>query len=399
MPKKNLIVALFLYVVSTGLSFGVFSYFAKDSLANNANDVKQAGVADETLLSTLLTINPGEAKDQACPLNGVYYTMTEKNAWEARRPLFVMIENTPDSRPQAGLSRADVVFEAVAEGGVTRFGALFYCAAQLQDLTLAPIRSARTYFLDWASGFNLPMYVHVGGANLAGPTDALGQIREFGWEGNSDINQFSVGYPTFVRNYNRIPGKEIATEHTMETTTEGLWKVAIGREWTNLTPERVINRKTIPAATWQSAYKGWVFETEPMSSGATAKVAYDFWSGYNQYSVEWNYDSNSDSYKRNNGGEAHVDINNDEQLSSKNVIILLTTEKGPINEKKHMLYGTTGRGKALIFKHAQAPIEANWIKKDRESELEFVDVRGKAIELARGQVWISVLDVDAKVTY
>ncbi len=398
MPKKNLIVALVLYVASAGLSFSAFSYFSKDSLASSS-DTNKVEDPSQTLLSSLLTINPGEARDQACPLNGVYYTMTEKNAWDKRRPLFVMIENTPDSRPQAGLSRADVIFEAVAEGGVTRFGALFYCGAQLQDLTLAPIRSARTYYVDWASGFNLPMYVHVGGGNVPGPADALGQIRDYGWQGNNDMDQFSIGYPTFVRNYNRIPGKEIATEHTMETTTEGLWKIAADREWTNLTPERVIGKKTIPAASWSSAYKGWTFEANATAAGTTSKIAYDFWTGYNQYSVEWNYDSTSDSYKRNNGGEAHTDINNEEQLASKNVIVLLTTEKGPIDEKKHMLYGTTGRGKAMIFKHGQAPIKSNWVKKDRESELEFVDVRGKNVELARGQVWISVLATDSVVTY
>lgn len=398
MPKKNLIIALVLYVVSAGLSFSAFSYFPNSSIGSNSGS-KNSDDPEETLLSSLLTIAPGEAKDQACPLNGAYYTMTEKNAWEKRRPLYVMIENTPDSRPQAGLSRADVIFEAVAEGGVTRFGALFYCGAQIQELTLAPIRSARTYFVDWASGFNLPMYVHVGGANVSGPTDALGQIGDYGWEGENDINQFSVGYPTFTRNYNRIPGKEIATEHTMETTSEALWAVAEKRGWTGTTPERTIFRKTIPAASWASAYKGWAFETDAVSAGSTTKIAYDFWTGYNDYSVEWNYDTNTDSYKRNNASEAFVDINNDEQIASKNVIVLLTTEKGPINEKKHMLYGTTGRGKALIFKHGQAPIEANWTKATREAELQFVDVRGKEVELARGQVWISVLANDSEVTY
>ena len=399
MSKKNLIIALVLYVVSAGLSYTAFASFTKNSIANNSNTSNQTEDPEKTLLSSLLTIDPNEARDQACPLNGAYFTMTEKNAWEARRPLFVMIENTPDSRPQSGLSKADVVFEAVAEGGVTRFGALFYCGAQYSDLTLAPIRSARTYFMDWASGFNLPMYVHVGGANVAGPTDALGQIRDYGWEGENDINQFSVGYPTFVRNYNRIPGKEIATEHTMETTTEALWKIAEGRGWTGLTPERMVARKTIPAAAWASNYTGWTFESEAASAGSNNKIAYDFWSGYNQYSVEWNYDSAADSYKRNNAGEAHLDMNTDAQIASKNVIVLLTTEKGPINEKKHMLYTTTGRGKAMLFKHGQAPVEINWVKAAREDELKFVDVRGKDVELARGQVWISVLDIGSEVSY
>lgn len=398
MSKKNLWIALAIYVVSAVLSYSAFSYTGVKNVVNPKTSSNEEEV-DSTLLSSLLDIDPNEAVDQACPLNGAYYTMTEKNAWETRRPLFVMIENSPDARPQSGLSKADVVFEAVAEGGVTRFGALYYCAAQFQDVTLAPIRSARTYFLDWASGFNLPMYVHVGGANVSGPTDALGQIADYGWEGENDINQFSVGYPTFIRDYNRVPGKELATEHTMVTTTEALWEVAADRDWTNITPARTVAYKNVPAADWKDAYDGWTFEESAGEKGAVSSVSYDFWTGYNQYSVEWNYDADKDAYLRVNGGEAAVDINNDQQIAASTVVVLLTTEKGPINEKKHMLYGTTGVGKALIFKHGQEPIEANWSKKDREDELSFTDVRGKDIEFARGQVWISVLATGSEVLY
>jgi len=397
MPKKNLIIVLALYVVSAGLSFTAFSVFAKNSptqIVNQTND------PETTLLGSLLEIDPSEPRDQACPINGAYYTMTERTAWEKRRPIYIMIENSPDARPHSGLSKADMIFEAVAEGGVTRFGALYYCAAQVADVTLAPVRSARSYFVDWASGFNLPLYTHVGGANVPGPTDALGQIREYGWEGKNNINQFSVGYPTFVRNYNRVPGKEIATEHTMETSTEALWEVAANRGWTNMTPQRVVGRQTIPAADWKDGYTGLTFEAEaPEVAVTNSKISYDFWSGYGQYSVEWNYNQETDSYQRTNGGEVQLDLNNNQQIASKNVVILFTTEKGPINEKKHMLYGTIGRGKALIFKHGQAPIEANWVKADREAELSFVDVRGKDIEFARGQIWISVLADRSPVNY
>ncbi len=398
MPKKNLLIVLVLYIASSLLSYGVFATMIKPSATTSEGADVQ--VEDgETLLSALLQIDPTEPRDQVCPLNGAYFTMTERQAWEQRRPLFVMVENTPDARPQSGLSRADVVFEAVAEGGVTRFGVMYYCAAQLQDITIAPVRSARTYFIDWASGFNLPMYVNVGGANVPGPTDALGQLRSYGWEGQNNINQFSVGYPTFVRNYDRIPGKQIATEHTMQTTSEGLWAVALKRGWTNLTPERTVAGKKVAGSDWAAGYKGWTFEKEAAAAGSTNKIAYDFWSGYGQYAVEWNYDSAKDAYERSNAGEVQRDLNNNEPIMVKNVIVLFATEKGPINEKKHMLYGTTGRGKALLFKHGQAPVEINWTKATREAELEFVDVRGQAVELARGQVWISVLAANSKVDY
>ena len=398
MQKKHLILALVLYAFSAVGSFSVFSYLDKSKVVlpgTLGSDGVQGG---ETLLGALLEIDPAAPRDQACPLNGALYSQIEKDTWETRRPLFVMIENHPEARPQSGLSKADIVFEAVAEGGVTRFGAMFYCAAQIQDLTLAPIRSARTYFLDWTSGFNLPMYVHVGGANVPGPTNALGQIVDYGWALENDLNQFSIGYPTFIRDYNRVPGKDIATEHTMVTTTEKLWEVSEEREWTNMSPDRKVGRKVVEGSDWKEGYDGFSFEDEKPEIGSATSVSYDFWSGYGDYSVAWEYDAEKDAYARSMGGEKHMDINNDKQIMAHNVVVLLMTEKGPINEKKHMIYGTTGTGDALIFKHGEA-IEATWSKKTRTSELELVDSKGKNIEMARGMIWFSALSIGSEVEY
>ncbi len=400
MSKQHLLLALALYIVATAVSFGAFSYLGKGSgTVAGPTDLTAPAGDDESQLGLLLQLNPQEAKDQACPLNGRYYTATEKAAWEKKRPLAVMIENTLDARPQSGIGDADIVFEAVAEGGITRFMGLFYCGVQVKDTTLAPIRSARTYYVDWASGFNLPMYVHVGGANLPGPADALGQIAEYGWNGQTDINQFSVGYPTFVRDYNRIEGKEIATEHTMVTSTEKLWAVATKRGWTNMSPDRKSGKKVITGTDWKDGYTGWTFsDKEAPSSGSTTAISYGFMGGYDDFNVAWQYDAASNSYKRSQGGEAHTDLNDGEQVAAKNVVVLLTTEKGPIDEKKHLLYGTTGTGKALIFKDGDV-VEATWTKKTRESELQFADSKGKAVAFNRGLTWISVLATGAPVTY
>ncbi|MBU1885392.1 DUF3048 domain-containing protein, partial [Patescibacteria group bacterium] len=348
--------------------------------------------------SQLLDIDPNEKKDQACPLTGKYYTNTERKAWEKKRPLAVMIENHPESRPQSGLSDADIVFEAIAEGGVTRFMGMFYCEVQRFDTTLAPIRSARSYFVDWASGFNQPLYVHVGGANLPGPADALGQLSDYGWVGENDLNQFSIGYPTFVRDYNRLEGLEIATEHTMVTSTEKLWDVGEKREWTNLSPERKVRSKVVGGEDWQEDFKTWKYQDSQPEAGAVTKISYDFWSDYSDYSLEWEYEAQSNSYKRNMAGESHIDLNNNEQIKASNVIVLLTTQKGPIDEKKHILYGTTGTGDVLIFKNGEV-VEATWKKKTRTDELQFIDNRGNQVPLARGLTWISVVSNATKVDY
>lgn len=398
MSKKTLIMLLVLYIASSLISFGVFKFFSQRKAQDLGSPTQNAAGEDqETALSSLINVGSSEPKDQACPLNGKLYTASEKNAWAKRRPLAVMIENTPDSRPQSGLTSADVVFEAVAEGGVTRFMALLYCGVQVYDTTLAPIRSARTYFLDYASGFNLPIYVHVGGANLEGPANALGQIRDYGWHLQNDIDAMSVGYPTFVRDYNRIEGKEIATEHTMVSSTEKLWAVATKRNWTNMSPDYKLGKKVVTGTDWAAGYKGWSFEDAKSGAGTVKTITYDFWSGYSDYHVEWSYDAASNTYLRQIAGEKQTDLNNGQQVSASNVIVLLTTEKGPIDEKKHMLYGTTGTGDALLFKNGEVS-KITWTKKERESELEFVD-KGKSVTLNRGQVWISILGKGTEVSY
>ena len=102
----------------------------------------------------------------------------------------VVIENHPDARPQSGLSQAGVVYEALAEGGITRFLAFFL---DEKPKEVGPIRSIRTYFVDWALEFNAPV-AHVGG-NI----DALDIINPLGMK---DMNEFAYG-PYFYRTTDR----------------------------------------------------------------------------------------------------------------------------------------------------------------------------------------------------
>ncbi|MEX0895372.1 MAG: DUF3048 domain-containing protein [Patescibacteria group bacterium] len=397
MSKKVLLSALIAYILATAASFTFFFSISRAGITSTTPVSTPDDQEQETRLGALLDLDPGAPRDQPCPLNGKLYTQAERESWEKRRPIAIMIENSPDARPHSGLSEADIVFEAVAEGGVTRFMAMYYCDVQAYDTTLAPVRSARTYFVDYASGFNYPLYTNVGGANLPGPTDALGQISEYGWSLQNNINQFSVGYPTFIRNANRL-GRPVATEHTMETSTEKLWAVAEERGWTNMSKELRHGRVVVPARDWQSAFEPWTFQESAPEPGTVTEIAHDFWSGYGQYSVVWKYDEETNQYAREMGGEPHLDLNNDEQVMASNVVVLLTTERGPINELKHMIYTTTGTGKALLFKNGEV-VEANWSKPDRESELRFVDARGNDIALARGLTWISVVDQSTDVAY
>jgi hypothetical protein len=269
---------------------------------------------------------------------------------------------------------------------------------------VAPVRSARTYFLNYASGFAKPLYVHVGGANTSGPADALGQISDYGWNGQNDLNQFSIGYPVFVRDYNRVEGKEIATEHTMVSSTEKLWNYAASkRGWTNLPPEKLRKAASKTAKTptsfdWKDLYTPWKFQDGAAGKGSVNKISFEFWTGFKDYGVSWEYDQATNSYRRILAGEPHVDLNNNKQITAKNVVILMTDEKGPIDDKKHLLYATEGTGDALIFQNGEV-IKAKWAKKTRESQLTFTDAKGKDMEFVRGLTWISVVSDDTKVSY
>lgn len=395
--KKHILIAgLVIYLLSAVGAFGARSFIVDDQTLQQASDKPNASAIAE---SGLLDINPSEPKDQPCPLNGKLYTQTEKEAWNQHRPLAVMIENSPEARPQSGLSRSDIVFEVVAEYGVTRFMAMYYCGAQADDVVLAPIRSARTPFLQLASAFNYPMYIHVGGANLDGPSDALQQIEDYGWEQANDINQFSVGFPTFVRDYNRLgPDKQLATEHTMVTSTEKLWDVADEREWGNVAPERTLGRETVGGEAWQANFDGWTFQDEAPAPGDVTEINHEFWSGYDQFAVRWEYNPENNTYKRFMAGEPHTDLNNDEQIEAANVVVFQTEETGPINELRHMLYDINSTEyTAYVFRNGEV-VQADWVKPTRQSEIKLM-VDGEPVEMARGLTWVSVVSLDTEVNY
>ncbi len=384
--RKLLIIigGILIYLASAGISYGAFQ-FLSGSGTGLISPVEMPQTGDG------FKIDPNAPKTEKCPLNGGMFSKAEKQIWEKRRPLTVMIENHADSRPQSGLSKADVVYEAVAEGGITRFLAVFYCNAS-EEVTVGPVRSARTYFMDFASEYgDYPLYAHVGGANVPGPANALGQIGDYGWlDKGNDMNQFSIGFPTYWRDYERI-GHAVATEHTMYSTTEKLWEVA---------SKRGLNATDEEGNKWNAKFTEWKFKDDEKleARGTTSKIDFSFWNNNPDYAVTWEYNKDQNQYLRVNGGQPLKDLNSDSQIQVKTVIIQFMKEKGPIDEVKHILYTTTGTGNALIFQDGKA-IEGTWAKEKRQSRTKFTDGSGKEISLNRGPIWIEIVPSGQKANY
>lgn len=398
--KSVLLSAFILYLISTLASYATFSYLGSPQSIQNPSDVGE--------LVDGATLDPEAPKTEACPLNGAMYTKQERELWEKRRPLVVMVENSPDARPHSGISKADIVYEAVAEGGVTRFMPIFYCDAAFGSTTVAPVRSVRAYFIDWAAEYGkTPLFGHVGGANCSadkyddgtsGPckTDkraqAIEQLSDIGWrysKGN-DLDQFSVGAKAYIRNESRL-NRPVATEHSVEGYTEKLWAEGENRGWTNLDPE---------GEPWTDNFTPWKFEDEAEASkrGSVTEISHDFWEGYKQFDVRWAYDPASNTYRRFTGGEPHMDKETNQQLAVKNVIILFTKGEIAIDELKHNLYTTIGQGNALIFNNGTVT-EGFWDKKSRFDRMILTDKKGKELTFVRGKIWISVVDNQTNVAY
>jgi len=399
--KFTLIVSIVgLYLLVTGITLAAFSIFGKNTsqAAPTAAEVSKAREG----------IDLSAPKTAQCPINGEMFTQAEQKIWETRRPITAMIENHVDSRPPSGLSRADVVYEAVAEGGITRFLNVFYCGASANDYRIGPIRSARVYFVDYASEYGTnPLFVHWGGANnicnncpggvkpkgdIDPKVDVYNLMAKLGWtngrSGNDMDGQSNLGYPIVWGDLERIPGA--ATEHTKMGSTDKLFEEGARRGFAYEDADGVA---------WDKNFVSWKFSKDEPSSNPTAtNIQIKFWSNKPDYDVVWKYDPNNNLYLRFNGGKEHIDMDSQTQLSAKDVAVVYAKEEGPVDKELHMYYTTTGTGDAIVFQNGIA-IEGTWEKATRNSRTIFYDSKGKEISFVGGQIWIEIVPVGSKVTY
>ncbi|MBI4089597.1 MAG: DUF3048 domain-containing protein [Candidatus Levybacteria bacterium] len=385
MKNRLLSIALIavIYLISTGTSYFLFSENPTSKIIKTSQPTSGTG--------TKLTFDETLPKTEQCPINGTLYSKEQRAWWEKHRPVGIMIENHQEARPQSGLSSADVIYEAVAEGGITRFLSVYYCQNSEE---VGPIRSARTYFLDFISEYGAsPLYVHVGGANQDGPADALSQLEDYGWAGKNDLNQFSIGFPTFWRDYDRL-GHPAATEHTMYSTTEKLLQFAA--------TSRKLKVEDEDGIAWTKGFVPYDFKEDVATSQrpTAQKIHLEFWTTDPDYFVNWTYDPITNLYKRSNGEVKHIDRNNNKQLTAKNIVVLKMVESRAndgYENNLHLLYRTKGTGKANIFMDGREII-GTWRKDTRTAKTLLFDNAGIPIKLNKGTIWFEILPTNGILT-
>lgn len=289
------------------------------------------------------------------PLTGLDVTEAD-----TKRPVIgVMIENSTFARPQSGLQEAGVVYEAIAEYGITRFLALYQ---EANPANIGPVRSARPYFVDWAHAYDAG-YAHVGGS-----PDALAKIKA---DGVRDLDQFANG-----GSYRRISQRE--APHNVYTTGEQLRTLAASKGYTG------------------SSFTGLARKKEAKASTPTATAINIAISGPT-YNVHYDYDAATNSYNRSMGGAAHNDADSGKPISPK-VVIGLATQYGLMADGYHSNYTTTGSGTVKIFQDGTVT-EGTWKRDTATSQYTFADANGKAVALDPGQVWITAVGDPAAISY
>jgi len=398
--KKFMIVLSFLglYLISSGVSLAAFTFLKSEPTSTSTTPTAKGGSRIDLSLP----------KTEACPINGGMFTKAEKTSWEKKRPITAVIENHIDSRPPSGLSKADVVYEAVAEGGITRFLGVFYCNTEAEEVKIAPVRSARVYFINLASEYgDKPIFMHVGGANnycktcpggvktsgqVSKDVLALEMLESIGWRvpgGNDFDTVYDMGFPTFWRNLERLD-HPVASEHTMMASLDSAYSEA---------EKRNLGAKDEKGVKWNKDFTSWKFEDDKAASSPTAsEISFGFWDNKTDYDVTWKYNQSSNEYLRFNGGKEHKDLEYDKQLSAKNVVIMLAQHKPIVDKEGHAFYKVIGSGDALIFQNGEV-VEGTWEKETRESRTIFMDAKGKEINFVRGVTWVELVPEGNKVSY
>lgn len=333
--QKRLLVSAVVIVILALAAFAVYTNFINKS--EGSTDTKK-------------TAKKEASKTVASPLTGL-----QVDPELSKRPVTgIMIENSLASRPQSGIYDAGVVFEAIAEAGITRFIALYQ---EAQPIYVGPVRSLRPYYIYWSVPFDASI-AHVGGS-----PDALADIRN----GGKDLDQFFNS-----SSYWRQEGRE--APHNVYTSFEKMDALNKEKGYTS------------------SNFKSWPRKADSKLATPTAKEI-DLNISGPEYRVHYTYEASSNAYLRSLGGGPHVVTSSPTdaqglQLRPK-VVIALVMNYHIIDNAGHSGYDM-GSGSAYIFQDG-GMIEGTWNKADKNSQFEFKDKNEQPIKLNAGQTWVTMV--------
>lgn len=291
---------------------------------------------------------PKEPPKFYSPLTG-----TQTDEALTKRPVTaIMIENSPDARPQSGIKDAGIVYEAVAEGGITRFIALYQ---ESRPGLIGPVRSVRPYYVEWASAYD-PAVAHIGGS-----ARALEMIRGGGY--GTDLDQF-FNASTYWRATDRY------APHNVYTNSDKL--------------DALIAAKGKTAST----FTAWQRQDGKKSEAPNA-TSVDIAVSTGAYAVHYDYDAASNTYIRKQGGELHLDREAGQIQPSVAIALKVPMSLGFEDGYREQIT-TTGSGEGFVFQNGTVTA-VTWAKADGKAPITLTGADGKSVILNRGQTWVTAL--------
>lgn len=303
---------------------------------------------------------PGpEPEPVAWPLTG----LEAPSADDVRaRVVSVKIENSPAARPQTGLDEADVVYETLTEGGITRFNALYHSKAPDQ---VGPVRSARLSDVTLVPQYEA-LFAY-SGANF---------VVESAIEGAGLDDMF------FGRNpgpYQRSSSRK--APHNLYVDVPALREAAVEKGYDE---QREVET-------------GWFEGDLPSADATVTTVSVPF---REQNRVEWEYRPESRTYTRDINGQPHVDTTSDGPYEARNIVVLHArtqeTEKRDVRGSATLEIVLSGSGAATLFRDGKR-FDGRWEAEDG-SPPAFTATGDGRLPLAPGVTWIEVVPTDFEVT-
>jgi hypothetical protein len=271
----------------------------------------------------------------------------------------IMIENSPDARPQSGIKDSGVVFEAIAEGGITRFLVLYQ---EQKPQLIGPVRSVRMYYVDWVAAFNASV-AHVGGS-----ASALAEVRNGNYR---DIDQF-FNAPYYWRATDRY------APHNVYTSFAKLDELNAAKGYTT------------------SEFTGFTRKDSKASEAPNA-TNIDIRISSALFNSHYTYNAATNTYDRSQAGAAHLDREAG-QISPRVVVALKVTEQKVFEDGWREQINAVGNGTAYIFQDGTVQ-EVTWTKASRADQIKFTDANGADVPLARGQTWIAAVPQSGGVSW
>jgi len=295
-----------------------------------------------------------------------------------KRPVSIMVNNYYGALPQVGIAHADILYECLAEGEITR---LMMISTEYEKLPkVGSIRSAREYYVDYANGYDC-IFVNAGGSqdeysNVYITFAQRGTDRIDGYTCSTYLYDYN-GTCTFLRDPERL--NKYAYEHTLV--------IQNGQGLANAVKH--YNYRTEKNAGYEMPMNFVDFQktTTLKNSANHAKVVYSA-----SQIVDYVYSKPNGGYLRYQfNGMPHVDALTDEQLIFENVVVIFTqTAAIPGDPKNRRNITTTGSGSGWYMTDGTYE-KITWKKDNYASVLKFYREDGTEVLFNRGKTMINVV--------